>query len=389
MTTPEPTRRRVVLLGATGSIGRQACEIIGRYPEHFELVGAVAGSDTAALAEVVERFRVPRSAVVAPRDANAALPSGCATGIDAACEVAALDADVVCVGIAGAAALRPTLAALDHGSDVAIATKEVLVMAGPLVRERARSTGARLLPVDSEHSALWQCLRGEDPLTVNRLLLTASGGPFRDRPLDTLDQVTVDEALRHPNWSMGPKITVDSATMMNKGLEIIEAHFLFDIPYARIDAVIHPPSIVHSCVEFVDGATMAQIGVPDMRVPIALALADGRRLPGICAPADLAAHSPLEFHPVDPRRFPAPALARRAGEMGGAAPCVLNAANEAAVAAFLQGRCRFTDIVPLVAETLEAAALPAQPQLDDLVELDAWARRTVEHGVDMAPPVTA
>jgi len=385
----EPTRRRVVLLGATGSIGRQACEIVSRYPQHFELVGAVAGSDTAALAEVVDRFAVPRSAVVAPRDASVPLPRGCAVGVEAACEVAALDADVVCVGIAGAAALRPTLAALDHGTDVAIATKEVLVMAGELVRERARATGARLLPVDSEHSALWQCLRGEDPSTVSRLLLTASGGPFRERPLATLPEVTVAEALRHPNWSMGPKITVDSATMMNKGLEIIEAHFLFDIAYARIDVLIHPPSIVHSCVEFVDGATMAQIGIPDMRVPIALALADGRRLPGICPPADLAAHAPLEFHPVDPARFPAPALARRAGEAGGAAPCVLNAANEAAVAAFLAGRCRFTDIVPLVAETLDAAALPSSPSLDDLVELDAWARRTVEQSADTAPTVSA
>jgi 1-deoxy-D-xylulose-5-phosphate reductoisomerase len=319
--------------------------------------------------------------VVAPRDPAVPLPTGAAAGLDAACEVAALDADVVCVGIAGAAALRPTLAALDHGTDVAIATKEVLVMAGELVRERARSTGARLIPVDSEHSALWQCLRGEDPASIARLLLTASGGPFRERPLDTLDSVTVDEALHHPNWSMGPKITVDSATMMNKGLEIIEAHFLFDVAYACIEVVIHPPSIVHSAVEFVDGATIAQVGVPDMRIPIALALADGVRLPGVCAPADLTQASPLEFHPVDPRRFPAPALARRAGEMGGGAPCVLNAANEAAVAAFLTGRCGFTDIVPLVAETLDAAPLPDGPSLDDLVELDIWARRAVEQGV--------
>jgi 1-deoxy-D-xylulose-5-phosphate reductoisomerase len=374
-------RRRVVLLGATGSIGRQACEIVARFPEQFELVGAVVGSDTKGLAEVVERFGIRRSAVVAPRDPSAPLPSGAAIGLDAVCEVAALDADVVCVGIAGAAALRPTLAALDHGTDVAIATKEVLVMAGELVRARARQSGASLIPVDSEHSALWQCLRGEDPQSVARLLLTASGGPFRDRPLDTLSAVTVDEALHHPNWSMGPKITVDSATMMNKGLEIIEAHFLFDVPYARIDVVIHPPSIVHSAVEFVDGATVAQIGMPDMRIPIALALTGGRRLSGICAPADLTQASPLEFAPVDPRRFPAPALARRAGEMGGGAPAVLNAANESAVAAFLAGRIGFTEIVPLVAETLEAAALPDNPDLDALVELDAWARRAVEDGV--------
>jgi 1-deoxy-D-xylulose-5-phosphate reductoisomerase len=374
-------RRRVVLLGATGSIGRQACEILAAYPARFELVGAVVGSDTAGLAAVVERFGVPRSAVVAPRDPSLPLPRGAAVGLDAACEVAALDADVVCVGIAGAAALRPTLAALDRGTDVAIATKEVLVMAGELVTARARQTGARLIPVDSEHSALWQCLRGEDPASVARLLLTASGGPFRERPLGTLGRVTVDEALHHPNWSMGPKITVDSATMMNKGLEIIEAHFLFSVPYAQIDVVIHPPSIVHSAVEFVDGATVAQVGIPDMRIPIALALADGVRLPGVCAPADLTQASPLVFEPVDPRRFPAPALARRAGEIGGGAPAVLNAANEAAVAAFLAGRCGFTDIVPLVAETLEAAPLPQSPALEELVELDAWARRSVEESV--------
>jgi len=369
-------RRRVVLLGATGSIGRQACEIVASHPDRFELVGAVAGRDVAALEAVVRRFRVPRSAVVDPPP-GAELPPGCDPGWEAACEVAALPADVVCVGISGAAALRPTLAALDAGTDVATATKEVLVMAGELVRARAAATGATVIPVDSEHSALWQCLRGEDPASVRRLVLTASGGPFRERPLESLSEVSVDEALRHPNWSMGPKITVDSATMMNKGLEIIEAHFLFDVPYARIDVVIHPPSVVHSCVEFCDGATMAQLGLPDMRVPIALALSGGRRLEGICAPVDLPAVSPLEFHPVDPLRFPAVGLARRAGEAGGGAPCVLNAANEAAVAAFLGGRCRFDEIVPLVERALQAAPSTGSPSLDDLVALDAWAREEV------------
>jgi 1-deoxy-D-xylulose-5-phosphate reductoisomerase len=363
---PARARRRVVLLGATGSIGRQACEIVAAHPDRFELVGVVAGHDPGALDAVVRRFGVPRSAVVDPPP-GAVLPEGCAVGLEAACEIAALDADVVCVGISGAAALRPTLAALEAGTDVATATKEVLVMAGELVRARAAASGATIIPVDSEHSALWQCLRGEDPASVRRLVLTASGGPFRQRPLDTLATVTVEEALRHPNWSMGPKITVDSATMMNKGLEIIEAHFLFDMPYARIDVVIHPPSVVHSCVEFCDGATLAQLGLPDMRVPIALALSGGRRLEGVCAPVDLAAASPLEFQEVDPRRFPAVGLARRAGEAGGAAPCVLNAANEAAVAAFLGGGCRFDEIAPA----------PASPSLDELVALDAWAREEV------------
>jgi 1-deoxy-D-xylulose-5-phosphate reductoisomerase len=369
-------RRRVVLLGATGSIGRQACEIIAAHPDRFELIGVVAGHDVAALDGVVRRFGVPYSAVVDPPP-GAELPPGCGAGWEAACEVAALAVDVVCVGISGAAALRPTLAALDAGTDVATATKEVLVMAGELVRARAAATGATVIPVDSEHSALWQCLRGEDPASVRRLVLTASGGPFRERPLESLGEVSVEEALRHPNWSMGPKITVDSATMMNKGLEIIEAHFLFDMPYARIDVVIHPPSVVHSCVEFCDGATMAQLGVPDMRVPIALALSGGRRLEGICAPVDLPAASPLEFHPVDPRRFPAVGLARRAGEAGGGAPCVLNAANEAAVAAFLGGRCRFDEIVAFVERALEAAPAVAAPSLDELVGLDSWAREEV------------
>ena len=369
--------RRVVLLGATGSIGRQAQDVIARFPERFLLVGAVVGHDLDGLRACMERFGVPRGAVVDP-PAGAGLPAGVGAGVDAACEVAALDADVVCVGIGGAAALLPTLAAIDRGGDIAIAAKEVLVMAGELVTARASARGARLLPVDSEHSALWQCLRGERPESVRRLVLTASGGPFRTTPLADLAGVSVAEALRHPNWVMGPKVTIDSATMMNKGLEVIEAHFLFGVPYERIDVVIHPPSVVHSCVEFVDGATMAQIGLPDMRVPIALALTGGERLPGICAPADLATVPPLEFSAVDPERFPAPGLARRAGEMGGGAPCVLNAANEAAVAAFLAGRCGYREIVPLVERILESAELPVAPSLDDLLHLDAWSRSAVD-----------
>ncbi|GAC1343935.1 MAG: 1-deoxy-D-xylulose-5-phosphate reductoisomerase [Candidatus Dormibacteria bacterium] len=379
------SRRRVVLLGATGSIGRQACDLFTRFPDHFELVGAVARSDVAGLSEVVRRFRVPRSALVEP-PTGVELPPGCGRGVEAACEVAALDADIVCVAITGAAALRPALAAVERGTDLALATKEVLVMAGELVRERAAKTGSRLLPVDSEHSALWQCLRGEDPASVRRLILTASGGPFRDRPSGSFAGVTVAEALRHPNWDMGPKVTIDSATMMNKGLELIEAHFLFGVPYARIDVLVHPPSLVHSLVEFQDGATLAQLGIPDMRIPIALALGDGRRLPGVCAPVDLGAAADLEFRAVDPQRFPAVAVARRAGERGGAAPCVLNAANEAAVAAFLEGRCRFDEIVPLVERSLDQADLPERLDLETLVELDAWARRHVGSSLSAVAP---
>ena len=247
-------------------------------------------------------------------------------------------------------------------------------MAGELVKTRATAAGARIIPIDSEHSALWQCLRGEDPASVSRLVLTASGGPFLRRPLDTFGSITQAEALAHPTWNMGPKVTIDSATMMNKGLEVIEAHFLFDTPYASIDVAIHPTSIVHSWVEFRDGAVVAQMGVPDMRVPIALALADGERLPGVGPPLDLVEASPLEFLAVDGGRFPAVALARATGERGGLAPCVFNAANEEAVTAFAAGQCRFDEIVPLVHAALAAFDDDDASTLDGVLAADAWAR---------------
>jgi len=374
LTVPAPERRRVVLLGATGSIGRQACDVIARYPERFELVGAVAGRDVTALEAVAERFGVRKLAVVDPAPATS-LPEGWGSGVEAACDVASMECDVVCVAITGAAALRPALAALDAGRLAAIATKEVLVMAGDLVRERAAKSGARIIPVDSEHSALWQCLRGEARGSVARVVLTASGGPFRERPAGTFASITPAEALNHPTWRMGPKVTIDSATMMNKGLEVIEAHFLFDMDYARVEVAIHPDSLVHSYVEFCDGAIVAQLGVPDMRVPISLALSDGERLPGVGPSLDLREAPPLRLLPVDPQRFPAVGLARTAGERGGLAPCVLNAANEVAVAAFLDGRCRFDEIVPLVAATVEAAPADSATSLDAILEADAWARR--------------
>jgi 1-deoxy-D-xylulose-5-phosphate reductoisomerase len=373
-TAPPP--RRVVLLGATGSIGRQAVDVVGRFPDRFEIVGAVAGRDVAGLRRLAERLGISRVAVVAP-DPGAEVPAGWGIGVEAACEVAALPADVVCVAITGAAALRPTLAALDAGTTVATATKEVLVMAGEVVRARSLRSGARIVPIDSEHSALWQCLRGEDPASVSRLILTASGGPFRERDPATFAAITPEEALRHPTWNMGPKVTVDSATMMNKGLEIIEAHFLFDVDYRRIDVLVHPSSVIHSMVEFRDGATKAQLGVPDMRLPIALALADGERLPGVAPAADLPAVSPLQLLPLDPLRFPAVGVARRAGERGGVVPAVLNAANEVCVEAFLRGACRFDQITALVGEAVEAAPLISAPSLEDVLAADAWARQRV------------
>jgi 1-deoxy-D-xylulose-5-phosphate reductoisomerase len=306
--------------------------------------------------------------------------------VDAACEVAALPADVVCVAITGAAALRPTLAALDAGTTVATATKEVLVMAGEVVRARSLRSGARIVPIDSEHSALWQCLRGEDPASVSRLILTASGGPFRERDPATFAAITPEEALRHPTWNMGPKVTVDSATMMNKGLEVIEAHFLFDVDYRRIDVLVHPSSVIHSMVEFRDGAIKAQLGVPDMRLPIALALADGERLPGVAPAADLPAVSPLQLLPLDPLRFPAVGVARRAGERGGVVPAVLNAANEVCVDAFLRGACRFDQITALVGEAVEAAPLVAAPSLEDVLAADSWARQRVGDALALPAP---
>ncbi len=378
--------RRVILLGATGSIGRQAVDVISRFPDRFRLVGVVGGHDVAALRRLSEEMGVAHAAVVAP-PAGAEVPAGLGVGMQAACEIAALPADIVCVAITGAAALRPTLAALQAGTAVATATKEVLVMAGEVVRARARASGARILPIDSEHSALWQCLRGEDPASVSRLILTASGGAFRDRDPATLAAATPEEALRHPNWSMGPKVTIDSATLMNKGLEVIEAHFLFDVDYPRIDVLVHPSSIIHSLVEFVDGATKAQLGVPDMRVPIALALADGERLPGIAPPAELAAVSPLELRPVDPDRFPALGVARRAGMRAGVVPAVLNAANEVCVDAFLRGECRFDQITELVAAAVEAAPSVIEPSLDDVLDADRWARMRVAGALSL--PVAA
>jgi 1-deoxy-D-xylulose-5-phosphate reductoisomerase len=381
--THSTPRRRVVLLGATGSIGRQACDVIAQFPDRFELVGAVAGTDGAALAAIATRFSVTRTALVHGHPSDA-LPAGCAVGMDAACEIAAMDADVVCVAITGAAALRPTLAAIDAGATVATATKEVLVMAGELVKARAAAAGARIIPIDSEHSALWQCLRGEDPDSVLRLVLTASGGPFLRRPLDTFASITPAEALAHPTWNMGPKVTIDSATMMNKGLEIIEAHFLFDTPYESIDVAIQPTSIVHSWVEFRDGAVVAQLGVPDMRVPIALALADGERLPGVGPHLDLRDASPLEFLTVDAQRFPAIALAKTTGERGGLAPCVFNAANEEAVTAFTTGQCRFDEIVPLVSAALAAFGDGDASTLQGVLAADTWARDFVRTNTGQA-----
>ena len=372
MRSPRRSTRRLALLGATGSIGRQVCDLVERFPDRFTLHAVIAGSDAAGLQAIARRHPEAHVLLAHPGDADASRAAG---AIDEA--VRDPEVDLVIVAAAGSAALAPTLAALEAGKDIALATKEVLVMAGDLVRERMRKHGSQIFPIDSEHSAIWQCLWGEKEHGIRRLILTGSGGPFLRRPLETLENVTIAEALTHPRWKMGPKITVDSATMMNKGLEIIEAHFLFDVPYTGIDVVVHPQSVVHSMVEFVDGSIKAQLGVPDMHLPIAIALSFPDRLDSVAPAPDLAALGQLSFEALDALRYPAVALAREAGERGGTTPAVLNAANEEAVALFLKGQRRFVDIVPSVARALEAAQPARDLTLEAVIAADRWARAHV------------
>ena len=372
MRSSRPSPRRLALLGATGSIGRQVCDLVEQHPDRFALHALVAGSDAAALAALARRHPEAHALLA---HATGADPTHAGHAIDEA--VRDPEVDLVVVAAAGSAALAPTLAALEAGKDIALATKEVLVMAGELVRERMRRHGSQIYPIDSEHSAIWQCLWGENRRAVRRLILTGSGGPFLRRPLATLETVTIAEALSHPRWKMGPKITVDSATMMNKGLEVIEAHFLFDVPYSAIDVIVHPQSVVHSMVEFVDGSIKAQLGVPDMHLPIAIALSFPERMEGVTPAPDLAALGQLSFEALDEVRYPAVGLAREAGERGGTAPAVLNAANEEAVALFLQGQRPFVDIVPSVRAALEAAEPAEEMTLEAVIAADRWARAHV------------
>ncbi len=343
--------KRIALLGATGSIGRQALEIVGAHPE-LELVAAASGS-----AEI---------------DGLAPLTQ---TGGDLTELLEAAEPDIVLNAVTGFAGLPATMWALEHGVTLALANKESLVAAGELAGEAHARGGGLLLPVDSEHSAIFQCLEGRDPKTVTGLVLTASGGPFRGRTRDELEQVTPEQALAHPTWSMGPKITVDSATLANKGLELIEAHFLFGFAYRELEVVIHPTSIVHSLVRFRDGALLAHLGYPDMRVPISYALTYPERDPTPLPRLDLANGLVLEFSAPDLETFPLLTLARGAGEAGGTMPCAFNAANEVAVAAFLEERLPFLDISAVVEATLAAVDGTSARDLTDLEEADAEARR--------------
>jgi 1-deoxy-D-xylulose-5-phosphate reductoisomerase len=384
--------RQVTLLGSTGSIGRQAIAVAQQNPERLEITGlAAGGGDVGLLAEQALALGVRTVAVARATAAQdlqlafyaAASKRGWAkgeyslpeilAGPRAAEELAARPADVVLNGITGSIGLRPTLSALAAGRTVALANKESLIAGGALVT--AAAAPGQLVPVDSEHSALAQCLRGGARGEVARLVLTASGGPFRGRAAEDLADVTVEDALAHPTWDMGPVVTINSATLVNKGLELIEAHLLFDVPYADIDVVVHPQSIVHSMVTFSDGATIAQASPPDMRLPIALALAWPERLPDVQPALDWSAASTWEFAPLDEVAFPAVRLARFAGQAGGVVPALYNAANEEAVAAFVAGRLSFRGIVDLVARTLDDAPDLGVPTcVEDVLAAEKWAR---------------
>lgn len=360
----------VTVVGSTGSIGRGCLDVIRRFPDRFTAFGLACARNQSELGRQIDEFR-PTYAVATDAPVRSGAPIGDAAAIqDMICDERC---DLVLMAVAGSAALAPTLAALAAGKVVALATKEVLVMAGHLVTKALAGNPQRLRPVDSEHSAIWQCLWGEDSASIRRLILTASGGPFWGSPELDLGAVTVEQALAHPRWKMGPKVTVDSATMLNKGLEVIEAHHLFGVACDQVEVLVHPQSLVHSVVEFVDGASKAQIATPDMRIPIALAMSYPRRLPGIGGAVQMELESPFNFYPLDGARFPAVELAREAARREGTFPAVLNAANEQAVALFLDGRVRFDRIVPLV-EAVLTAHQSFGSDLGAILEADAWAR---------------
>jgi 1-deoxy-D-xylulose-5-phosphate reductoisomerase len=378
--------KRLTVLGVTGSVGRRTLELVEQFPDEFHLEGMAArGSDPDLVAELCSRHR-PRvlaltdrtavdrvaRAIGGPRPEILAGPEGLVA------LAGQVDADIVLSAIVGGAGLLPTMAAIQSGKALALANKETLVMAGSLMTAAARDRGVPLLPVDSEHSAVFQCLEGHRKSDVTRILLTASGGPFRRMSKADLAGVTVAQALNHPTWKMGAKITVDSATLMNKGLEVIEARWLFDVPSERVQVVVHPQSVVHSMVEYVDGSVIAQLGVADMGIPILYALTYPRRLPAPAERLDLTRVGSLSFEQPDADRFPCLALARQALEAGDCAPVILNAANEVAVAAFLEGRIQFTRIPALIAEAL--GRVPNRPlkSIDTCVDVDGETRRVVQ-----------
>ena len=378
------------MLGATGSIGASTLDLVRREPERWQVVTLTANGNAEELAKLAREFSAElavvadEGAVPRLREALAGTPVRAEGGKAALVEGAGLAADITVAAIVGCAGLAPTMAAIAQGRTVALANKEALVSAGEVMTAAVRASGATLLPVDSEHNAIFQCLSGADLADVRWITLTASGGPFRDWPAERLALATPAEAVKHPNWSMGAKISVDSATMMNKGLEFIEAYHLFPVGTERLRIIVHPQSIVHSMVEYRDGSTLAQLGPSDMRVPIASALAWPARMDTPCAPLDLAAIGELSFRAPDEVRFPATRIARHAAAAGGGVPAVLNAANEVAVAAFLAGKLAFTHIAAQVEETLGRFAPSSPSTLDEVIAIDAEARARARELLELA-----
>lgn len=368
--------KKIALIGSTGSIGRQAIEVALRYPDRFRIVALAANTDARRLAEQAARLQ-PRLAVLRREEASAEVPAGCRfacgeAAFEEACAFA--EADVVLVAVTGFAGLKATLLALEAGKDVALANKESLVAGGALVTALAKKKGAHILPVDSEHSAIWQCLGFDRGAPFRRILLTASGGALRDVPLCDLSCVTAKQALAHPNWRMGDKITIDCATMLNKGFEVIEAMHLFGAELAQVQVLIHRESVVHSMVEFADGAVLAQLGVPSMELPIQLALTYPERLSCALPPVDFLKLGALHFEGVDAARYPCFTLALAAAKAGGTLPCVLNAAGEVAVGAFLRGQIKYTQIAEIIEDTLSRAVRGEAESYAQLAETDRAAR---------------
>jgi 1-deoxy-D-xylulose-5-phosphate reductoisomerase len=378
--------KKIALLGSTGSIGVSTLDVVSSHPDEFTVTALAAGRNIMLLKNQIDRFRPLLAAVVDDehaRELRRLLGPRSATAVFSGREgyreaAASAGADMVVSAMVGAAGLLPTLDAIEAGRDIALANKEALVMAGGIVLRKATEKGVKIIPVDSEHSAVFQCLQGHRREDIRRIILTASGGPFRDASRDELRTVTPAQALQHPNWSMGKKITIDSATMMNKGLEVIEAGWLFGIPITAIDVLIHPQSIVHSLVEFRDGTVFAQLGAPDMRIPIAYALSFPRRLLRTEPPLDLSRIGALEFSKPDLERFPSLKLAYAAAQKRGTMPAVINAANECAVAAFIDGKIGFTDICHVSKGVFDRHCVQDEPEIEAVLAADRWAREEAE-----------
>lgn len=380
--------KAITLLGSTGSIGTQTLDIVAQYPDRFRIVGLTAGRNVTLLAQQIRQFR-PEIVAICDEDKLQELQEAIAdiepqpillAGESGVVEVAKYgDAEAVVTGIVGCAGLLPTMAAIEAGKDIALANKETLIAGGPVVNPLIEKYGVKILPADSEHSAIFQCLQGLPEGGLRRIILTASGGSFRDLPIDKLAEVTVADALKHPNWSMGQKITIDSATLMNKGLEVIEAHYLFGMDYDDIDIVIHPQSIIHSLIELQDTSVLAQLGWPDMRLPLLYALSWPERIQTDWKRLDLVKSGDLTFREPDHEKYPCMQLAYAAGRAGGSMPAVLNAANEQAVALFLEEKIQFLDIPKLIEKVCDKHQIDncETPALDDILAADRWARQEV------------